>query len=191
MDHIEAIAAALGLINVALVAGRSLWNYPFGIAMVALYFFVFAEARLYSDALLQIFFLIIQLYGWWNWNRSEKIDSGIAVERLSMLARLRWLVATLAAIMLWGAGMAHFTNAVAPFADATVAGLSVAAQMLQSQRKYESWYLWITVDALAVWLFWSRGLHATSILYAVFFAIAIWGLFMWRQTMLKSRLATA
>lgn len=186
MDHIEAIAAALGLINVALVAGRSLWNYPFGIAMVALYFFVFAEARLYSDALLQIFFLVIQIYGWWNWNRSEKVDSGIAVERLTNPQRLVWLIGTVIAILLWGAGMARFTDAVAPFVDASVAGMSVAAQILQSQRKYESWFLWIAVDGLAVWLFWSRDLHATSILYAVFFAIAIWGLFMWRQTMLRS-----
>ena len=54
MTIIEWVAAALGLINVVLVARRSLWNYPFGIAMVALYFFVFFEAKLYSDALLQI-----------------------------------------------------------------------------------------------------------------------------------------
>ena len=60
MNPVELAAAALGLINVALVARRSLWNYPFGIAMVALYFFVFADAKLYSDALLQIFFLVIQ-----------------------------------------------------------------------------------------------------------------------------------
>lgn len=186
LNHIESIAAALGLINVALVAGRSLWNYPFGIVMVALYFFVFVEAKLYSDALLQIFFLVIQIYGWWNWSRSEKVDDGIAVERLSGRERLCWIMVTAAAVMLWGMGMARFTNAAAPFTDATVAGMSVAAQILQSHRKYESWFLWVAVDAVAVWLFWSRGLHATSILYAVFFAIALWGLVIWRQTMLKT-----
>jgi hypothetical protein len=54
-------------------------TYPFGIAMVSLYFFVFAEARLYRDALLQIFFLGIQLYGWWNWRAHMAADSGVAV----------------------------------------------------------------------------------------------------------------
>ncbi|HAF40951.1 MAG TPA: nicotinamide mononucleotide transporter [Sphingobium sp.] len=184
MDKVEWLAAALGLVNVVLVARRSLWNYPFGIAMVALYFFVFVEARLYSDALLQIFFLTINLYGWWNWARSEKVgDGGIAVGRLGNPARLLWLGGTAIAILGWGSLMARFTDAAAPFADATVAGMSVAAQILQSQRKYESWALWVAVDALAIGLFWSRGLIATSILYALFFVIALAGLIAWRRTM--------
>lgn len=57
MGALEIIAAVLGVINVVLVVRRSTWNYPFGIVMVALYFFVFGQAKLYSDALLQIFFL--------------------------------------------------------------------------------------------------------------------------------------
>lgn len=184
MTIIEWVAAALGLINVVLVARRSLWNYPFGIAMVALYFFVFFDARLYSDALLQIFFLIINAYGWWNWVHSEKVaDGGIAIARLSASVRLAWIAGTALASLAWGMGMAHFTDAAAPFADATIAGMSVTAQILQSQRKVESWVLWVAVDALATGLFWSRGLIATSVLYAVFFFIALWGLAAWRRTM--------
>ncbi|QGP78701.1 nicotinamide riboside transporter PnuC [Sphingobium sp. CAP-1] len=187
MNMVEWVAAGLGLINIILVARRSLWNYPFGIAMVALYFFVFVEAKLYSDALLQIFFLVINLYGWWAWLHARKVaDGGIAVERLGAAARLLWLAGIAVAALAWGAMMARFTDAAAPFADATIAGMSVAAQILQSQRKYESWVLWIAVDALATGLFWSRGLIATSILYAIFFAIALWGLVRWRRTMAQA-----
>ena len=57
MSPLEIIAVILGLANIVLIVRRSLWNYPFGIAMVALYFVIFVEAKLYSDALLQIFFL--------------------------------------------------------------------------------------------------------------------------------------
>jgi nicotinamide mononucleotide transporter len=184
MTMIEWIAAALGLINIILVARRSLWNYPFAIAMVTLYFFVFFDAKLYSDALLQIFFIVINLYGWWNWVHSRKSgDGGIAVERLSTMGRLFWLAGTALATVAWGSMMARFTDAAAPFADASIAGMSVAAQILQSQRKVESWVLWVVVDALATGLFWSRGLIATSILYALFFVIALWGLMAWRSTM--------
>ncbi len=180
MNPVELAAAALGLVNVALVARRSLWNYPFGIAMVALYFFVFADAKLYSDALLQIFFLVIQLYGWWNWSRSDRVDHGVAVGRLSTSARVGWIVGTALASIVWGAMMARFTDAAAPYADAAVAGMSVAAQILQSQRRVESWLLWIAVDILAVGLFWSRGLVPTAILYAIFLGMAVWGLLAWR-----------
>jgi nicotinamide mononucleotide transporter len=103
------------------------------------------------------------------------------VSRLQSDSRLKWAVATAAAILVWGFGMARFTDAVAPMADATIAGLSVSAQILQSLRKVESWVLWVTVDALAVGLFAWRGLAVTSGLYALFLVLAVIGLIEWRR----------
>lgn len=181
MGGIEIAAALLGVINVLLVVRRSVWNYPFGIAMVALYFFVFWEAKLYSDALLQIFFFLIQLYGWWAWLHAERVDQGVVVGWLTNRVRLRWLAGTALAIIIWGTGMARFTDAVAPFADATVAGLSVSAQILQSLRKVESWVLWVSVDILAIGLFAWRGLEVTAALYGLFLLLAVLGLIEWRR----------
>ncbi len=181
MGAIEIAAALLGVINVLLVVRRSVWNYPFGIAMVALYFFVFWDAKLYSDALLQIFFLLIQVYGWWAWIHAAQVDHGVAVNWLGRKAQVRWSVGTLLAILLWGSGMARFTDAAAPMADATIAGLSVSAQILQSLRKVESWVLWVAVDALAIGLFAWRGLAVTSALYALFLVLAVIGLIEWRR----------
>jgi len=181
MGGIEIAAALLGVINIILVVRRSVWNYPFGIAMVALYFFVFWDAKLYSDALLQIFFLLIQLYGWWAWLHSPQVDHGVAVEWMHWSQRVNWLVVALIFVALWGTGMARYTDAVAPYADATIAGLSVAAQTLQSLRRVESWVLWVAVDAFAVGLFAWRGLSVTSALYALFFVIAVVGLREWAR----------
>jgi len=181
MGGIEIAAALLGVINVLLVVRRSVWNYPFGIAMVGLYFFVFWEAKLYSDALLQIFFFLIQLYGWWAWLHADRVDHGVAVGWLNTGSRLRWLAGTAVAVVIWGMGMARFTDAVAPFADATVAGLSVSAQVLQSLRKVESWVLWVTVDILAIGLFTWRGLQVTAALYGLFLILAVLGLVEWRR----------
>ena len=181
MGGLEIIAAALGVANVLLVVRRSVWNYPFGIAMVSLYFFNFSDAKLYSDALLQIFFMVIQLYGWWAWSRADKVDDGVAVGWMGSSSRLRWLAGTALAILLWGSGMARWTDAAAPFADAAIAALSVSAQILQSFRRVESWVLWIAVDALAIFVFASRGLSVTSALYALFLALAIAGLIQWQR----------
>ena len=181
MGGIEIAAALLGVINVLLVVRRSVWNYPFGIAMVSLYFFVFRDAKLYSDALLQIFFLVIQLYGWWAWTRAEQVDHGVAVRWMSLRAQGGWLAGTAAAILLWGTGMARFTDAAAPMADATVAGLSVAAQILQSFRRVECWILWIAVDTVAIGLFAWRGLAVTAALYALFLLLAVLGFVEWRR----------
>lgn len=188
MNGTEIAAAALGLVNVALVVRRSIWNYPFGIAMVSLYFFVFAEAKLYSDALLQVFFLVIQLYGWWNWHRNES-DDGILVERLTAGRRLAWLVGAGAASTAWGFAMARWTDAAMPVADAFIAGMSVSAQCLQSLRKVESWVLWIAVDALAIAVYTMRGLHVTAGLYAVFLVLCVFGLIGWLTKLRAERAA--
>ena len=181
MGGIEIAAAMLGVINVLLVVRRSVWNYPFGIAMVSLYFFVFWDAKLYSDALLQIFFLLIQIYGWVAWSRATEVDHGVAVRWMSRRSQAVWVVATAVGVLIWGALMARFTDAAAPMADASVAGLSVAAQLLQSFRRVESWVFWVTVDILAIGVFTWRGLGVTAALYTLFLILAVVGLVEWRR----------
>jgi nicotinamide mononucleotide transporter len=179
MNPIEWIAAALGLATVALVVTRSMWNYPFAIAMVSLYFFVFWEARLYSDALLQIFFLAINLYGWANWLRSKHQAGEVLVGVMRWSERLVWLAVTAAASVAWGWVMMTYTDAAAPVWDALIAGGSVAAQILQARRRVECWLLWIAVDLIAIPLYWTRDLHATSALYVVFLLMSVAGLIGW------------
>lgn len=180
VNRVEIIAALLGLINVALVARRNLWNYPFGIAMVTLYAGIFYGERLYSDALLQIFFLAAQFYGWWNWSRTKASEGAVVVERLSGNERVAWAGGMIALILLWGTAMARLTDASFPYWDASAAIPSVAAQILQSQRRIESWVLWILVDLLSIGLYLAKGLQPTALLYGVFLGIAVWGLIEWR-----------
>lgn len=181
MGATEIVAALLGVINVVLVVRRSTWNYPFGLAMVALYFFVFAHAKLYSDALLQIFFFAIQIYGWWAWYHAVHVDRGVSVRWMSWRERMPWIAGTALAILVWGTGMARFTDAAAPYVDATTAGLSVAAQILQSLRRIESWALWICVDVIALGLFTWRGLLVTTALYGLFLILSVIGLIEWQK----------
>src|SRR3954454_7882828 len=130
MSLLEWVAAGLGVINVFLVVRRSVWNYPFGLIMVALYFFVFFEARLYSDALLQIFFFVVQLYGWVNWVKARNQSGEVPVGWLSPDARIFWVLGTALASFAWGLAMARYTNAAAPIIDAFIAGTSISAQIL-------------------------------------------------------------
>ena len=183
MSPIELTAAALGLANIVLVVRRSVWNYPFALAMVSLYGVVFFEAKLYSDALLQLFFFVVNLYGWWNWSRSRAEQGEVRVERLSGGARLAWVAAVAGATAGWGWLMHRHTDAAYPWWDAGIAMLSVAGQILLSRRYWENWALWIAVDLLAIPLYAVRDLWATSALYAVFLAMSVWGLIGWRRAM--------
>ena len=178
-NRLELIAFLLGVANVALVVRRSIWNYPFGLAMVTLYAVVFFQTRLYSDALLQLFFFVVNGYGWVLWRRAAAAEGAITVLLLSGAARARWLLAGAALTVGWGYAMHRLTDASYPYWDAAVAIPSVIAQILLSRRFLENWVLWIAVDLLAVPLYAAKALWLTASLYGVFLVLASWGLVSW------------
>ena len=175
----EWIAAGLGLLNVGLLVLRSVWNYPFGLAMVALYFFVFLEQRLYSDMLLQIFFFVVQVYGWWNWVQAKQAAGEVQVDLLRSSERVTCLLVTALVSICLGWFMATYTPAASPYIDASIAGMSISAQLLLAWRKLENWVLWIVTDVVAIGLYLSKGLQPTAALYAVFLVLSIIGLVDW------------
>ena len=180
----ELIAAVFGLANIVLIARRSLLNYPFGVITVCLYFLVFLQARLYSAAGLQVFFLAAQLYGWWYWRRAlgtAKPSAPVPVRRLSprgiVIAGAAGIIGTIGL----GLVMSRFTDAAAPWFDAGNAAWLMVAQILTDRRQVESWPLWIAINVLSVWLYTHQGLLPTAGLYAIYLCIACWGWDSWRR----------
>ncbi|MDZ7627062.1 MAG: nicotinamide riboside transporter PnuC [Parvularculaceae bacterium] len=187
---IEVAAVALGLVNIALLIRRSLWNYPFGLAMVTLYAVIFFEAKLYADAGLQIFFFAIQIYGWMSWRRARGEDGLVTVRRVSFRPAAMYGAAALAGAAALGAGLDRMTDATHPYWDAAIASLSVCAQVMMAKRFLENWLVWIAVDTLAIGLFWTKGLSPTAALYAVFLVMSLAGYLRWRQT-LRTRMSAS
>ena len=179
MSNLELVAVALGLANLTLLIRRSVWNYPFGIAMVSLYAVIFFDAKLYSETALQGFFFAIQIYGWMRWRELQNQTGEIAVQWSSIKLAVIWLAITLVCALGLGAAMERLTDAAAPYPDAFITAASVSAQILLVMRRVESWIYWVVIDAVAIWLFNTRGLEATSALYAVFFVMACIGLRQW------------
>ncbi len=178
---IEIAAVLLGLANVTLLVRRSIWNYPFGIAMVTLYAWIFFGAKLYSDALLQVFFFFVQIYGWMHWLGRRDETGLVIVARLTKKAALIYAVSAAIGIALLGGAMARFTDASFPFWDASIAVLSVCAQIMLARRILENWIVWIAVNMLAIGLYWTKDLQPTAALYAVFLVLAAFGFFEWRK----------
>jgi nicotinamide mononucleotide transporter len=175
----ENLAAALGVLNVALLVRRSIWNYLFGALSVGLYGYVFYTSRLYSDAILQIYFFAMQFYGWWNWFHGRNTDGLARIETMTSRERAIFAAATLVVAAAIGWAFSRYTNAAAPFMDATLAATSVTAQYLLSVRKLENWVLWIAADVFYIGLYYWKGLFSTAGLYAIFLALSIAGLREW------------
>ncbi len=183
MSILEIIAVVLGVMSVVLIVRRSLWNYPFGIAMVVLYAIVFAQAKLYGQVGLQVFFAFIQIYGWWNWAKSQQQDGEVAVLMLSPRDRVVTGVLVALGTAGLGWGLRNYTDGSEPYVDAFITAASVAAQVLLSWRRIENWPLWIVVDLVAIGLYVYRGMHLTAGLYVLFLGLAVWGLVEWRRTL--------
>jgi nicotinamide mononucleotide transporter len=180
---IEWSAAVLGVINIALLVWRSAWNFPFGMAMVALYIVVFWEERLYAEGGLQVFFFLAQAYGWWLWIRVGGEDNRVPVRWLDWPSRAVWLVVTAALSLNLGWVMHRFTDAAMPYADSAIAGASVAAQILLAYRRIENWILWILIDVGAIALYIDRELYPTAGLYGGFLVMSLFGLREWIQSL--------
>ena len=181
---IEIIAVMCGFINVFLIIKRSIWNYPFGLLMVVFYCKIFFDYQLYSDSLLQIFFFFMQIYGVYNWQQSNKNSGEIIVERLTAKSIYMITGITVTLWLVLSFSLDTFTDASFAYWDGAIAALSVTAQILLVKRYFENWYLWITVDLLAIGLFAVKGLHPTAALYFVFLILAVIGLFTWKSKLL-------
>lgn len=185
MSSLEWIAAALGLVCVALAVRRNLWTYAFGVVSTGMLAFVVFEAKLYSQALLQLFFVAINAYGFVNWRRAKADVGEVAVERMRGREVAAWLAVGVVATLAWGLAMDRLTDAAQPLGDAAISVASVVAQLLMARRRLENWVLWIAVDVASIPLFSAQGLDVVAGLYAIYLALAVWGLIDWRRAMAK------
>ena len=141
--------------------------------------------------ILQIFFFAAQLYGWWNWARHPAAGGGVSVVWLASRQRILWGAGCIAATLFWGAAMSNLTDAALPWLDAANLILSMAAQVLMSQRYSENWVLWIAVDALSVIIYFFKDLWAFFALYVILTGLAAWGFVNWRRAEVRERVVAA
>lgn len=181
VSAVEALAAGTGLLSVVLVLRMNVLTWPVGIVSVACYAQVFHGARLYADAVLQLFFAGASVYGWLQWHRSGPTHDGARpVLRGSTMERWGSLAAGLAATGIVALALGRWTDSPAPVADAAVFSFSLLATLLQARRRVEGWWYWILVDLISLPLYWSRSLHLTAMLYGVFLLLAVTGLRAWQ-----------
>lgn len=180
--EIFAIIASLAGVFYSVTKKSSAWIC--NILASGLYGYVFYQNSLYSDMELQGFFILMALYGWWTWSRSEQ---NWKPER----ATLGQLTGGLAVALVFGIGsgylhLNYFPSVSFPFLDASLTGLSIYGTWLATQRKIENWLVWIVVDVIYVGMYVSKDLWGTAVLYFVFIILAIIGYQDWLKP-LKNR----
>ena len=180
MTVVELVGALLSAWGVWLTARRRPWCWPVGLMSVLIYTWVFVDARLYSDALLQLAFAVLIGYGWYRWLQHMGAEGRVQVAPLApRRAILHLVIGSLGALAL-GAFMRHHTDAALPWLDAALTAFSLVAQWWQAKRHAAAWWLWIVVDVIYVGEYVYKHLLITSVLYAGFVVLAVIGLRGWQ-----------
>ena len=188
MDPVELVAVVMTLVGIALTIKEKISCWPVAIVGILAYFIVFMRARLYADAALQPIYVVQNLYGWWYWSHGGERGQGQApIDVLSWRSRIAWVTATVIVSLLVGAGLARWTNAAAPYADAALSTTSLVANWLLARKVLENWGLWIAVNVGYVILFWKKHLVLSAGLYVVLLALAAAGLIEWQRSRARQR----
>jgi nicotinamide mononucleotide transporter len=188
MDPVELVAVVMTLVGIALTIKEKILCWPVAIVGILAYFIVFMRARLYADAALQPIYVVQNIYGWWYWARGGERGQGQApIVVLSWRSRVAWVTGTVLVSLVVGAGLARWTNAAAPYADASLSTTSLVANWLLARKVLENWWLWIAVNVGYVILFWKKHLLLSAGLYVVLFALAAAGLIEWQRSRARQR----
>jgi nicotinamide mononucleotide transporter len=167
-------------VGIWLTTRRMLLCWPVVLAADIFYLAVFYQARLFSDAILQVFFVVFTLYGWWHWWRGLRAEGEVRIVPLSVQGWIAGLVAGAIGAVALGWVMIRL-GAALPHLDAALTSYSLVASWWQARRHTANWWLWIAIDSVYIGEYAYKDLWLTSVLSVGLVALAILGLRDWRR----------
>jgi nicotinamide mononucleotide transporter len=209
MPAIEIIAATTGILSVWFARSKNVLVYPTGIVSVLLYVFICFQWGLYADALVNAYYFIMSLYGWYFWlhggkqqaaeeyERTESLDEApdyslqdLTAEQAHISANtfpqnLAYLAATALLFVMIGWLLDAYTDSTVAWVDAFTTSVFIVAMYAMAKKKIEHWIFWIIGDAVSIPLYMYKGLPVTACQYGIFLVIAIWGFAVWFRDLEK------
>lgn len=206
---LEAIAAIFGLVSVYLLTRQSIWAWPTGLLSVAVAAVVFYDSFLYSDMLLHVYYIGMNIYGWIHWVRGGPQDKELPVATMSVSRNVVWAVITILLTLAWGWSMSNLdviagwflTNVsdsiswaqtwsgggapipAYPYGDAFTTVASLVAMWFMARKLLENWVYWFIIDIVAITIYALKGLYLFSGQYTIFLILCIMGYREWTRSM--------
>ena len=189
-EFVEILGVIIGFIYLWLEYKASIYLWLTSIIMPAIYLFVYFDAGLYADVAINIYYLIIGVYGWMSWrygisrkNGTEKYDL-----KISHTSRRQWLRLLIAYIVIHFAisfTLIYFTDTDVPWFNGLTSALSIIGMWMLAKKLIEQWFVWFVVDILSAVLYFYKGLEPTALLYSVYAIVAILGYKKWNKLLQK------
>tara|TARA_R110002050_G_scaffold300722_2_gene471966 strand:- start:111983 stop:112600 length:618 start_codon:yes stop_codon:yes gene_type:complete len=187
IDQLELAGLVFGLLAVWFLIKQNILTWPAGIIYVFISFVIFWRIQLYGDFILHVFFLVLNVYGWYYWRKGDKKQE-LKVTHYSFNTNVIIALITGVGVLVFGLflqNIPYFFEGLAPasvpYWDATTSILSVTGMWLTTRKKIENWYYWLAVDIIASIIYIYKGIYFYSFLYGVYILMAVWGYLEWKK----------
>jgi nicotinamide mononucleotide transporter len=179
---IEFIAVVLAVAYLLLAIGQRLSCWLAAFVSSVLYVWVLFRARLYMESVLNAFYAAMAVYGFWQW-RHGKGGGALSVNRWPISRHVLAALGIVALSLVTAFFLRRYTPAALPFPDSMVAWSSVFATFLVARKVYENWHWWLLIDLLSAYLYYTRHLYATMLLFMLYLVLIVIGMRAWRRSL--------
>jgi nicotinamide mononucleotide transporter len=180
-NWIEVCGAVTGLLYLLFSIRQHLLTWPVGLVTSLFYISVFFSSKFYADMGLQVYYVFISIYGWWNWLHGSASGNELHVSRTDLSLWVRFFVINIFLFAFISWILVSFTDSPIPYWDAFTTALSIVATWMLARKKVEHWILWIVVDSVSLVLYFIKGLYPTTLLFLVYTLLAIAGFISWNK----------
>ncbi len=179
---LEITADLLAIAYLLLAIRQNIWCWFCAAISTAIFVYLFLQAKLYMESLLNVFYFGMAIYGWtvWYFGRAGDAELPVSVWSLSVHARALLAIATISLIS--GYLLERFTDAEFPYIDSMTTWSAIWATFLVARKVLENWWYWLVIDSVSVFIYWARDLQLTSLLFVIYVILVPIGLMSWRQS---------
>jgi nicotinamide mononucleotide transporter len=177
----EYVAVICALIYVALISLKNQWGWLFATISSVIYIFICYYGKLYLETGLQVFYVAMAIYGWYEWSDADD-EPKEGIIQWSNKTHIFIISAGLIVTILTGIFFNIYTDQAQPFLDAFTTIFSLIATYMVTKKVLENWFYWIVIDLVATFLYVNRGLELSGLLYLLYTIIAFYGYFNWKKT---------
>jgi len=179
--NLELAAALLSLAYLVLAMRENSLCWYCAFFGTAIYIWIFGGVKLYMDSLLNVYYLVMAVYGWYQWQRGGKNHRGLAISSWRMRHHLFALLGVLLLSVISGYLLRANTDAQWPYLDSFTTWGSVLTTYMVARKILENWLYWIIVDGVSIYLYLDRALYFTAALFAIYLVLVVIGYFTWRK----------
>ncbi|MDB9908396.1 nicotinamide riboside transporter PnuC [Gammaproteobacteria bacterium] len=180
-NWLEITAVIFAILYLILAVKQNILCWIAGIISSVLYFFIMQKAGLYMEAYLQVFYVVMGIYGWSQWSASNASNPSFIVNTWSKSQHMIAISIILVLSLLSGFLLERYTDAALPFLDALVSWGAVVATYMVAKKLLENWIYWFVIDATSIFLFIERGLWLSALLFATYLVIIFFGYQSWNK----------